>query len=307
MATAALPFQRADRPAPRVSKSRSEMLSRSLRYAWNHPLASKDRLGMVRRMASWQLRSAFSRGPHVCDWVNGTKLVVSRGQSGLTGNLYFGLHEFCEMAFFAHFLRPEDVFADIGANAGSFTVLAGAVAGAKVYAFEPGEQALEGLARNIAANDLDSTVEVYPVALGRADGQSLFTTGKGPTNRIVDEQQTGTRLVEVRETDSMLAGKGVTAIKIDVERSEHLVIGGAKKLLVEPQLAAMSVETPMKAVDTALQSAGFERLWYNPYERRLTDRPNGLRVKNHLYIRERALVEQRLRTAAPLTFGELSV
>jgi hypothetical protein len=42
----------------------------------------------------------------------------------MSGNIYAGLHEFGDMAFVLHFLRAGDLFADVGANIGSYTVLA---------------------------------------------------------------------------------------------------------------------------------------------------------------------------------------
>ena len=62
---------------------------------------------------------------------------MRHGETGLTGNLYAGLHEFADMAFVMHALRPTDLFVDIGANAGSYTILACAVAKARGCAFEP--------------------------------------------------------------------------------------------------------------------------------------------------------------------------
>jgi Met-10+ like-protein len=85
---------------------------------------------------------------------------------GATGNIYCGLHEFAEMAFTLHLLRPGDLFADIGANVGSYTVLAAGVCGARVVAVEPGPAAGAALAKNIALNRLGDRVSVAAVALG---------------------------------------------------------------------------------------------------------------------------------------------
>ncbi len=70
--------------------------------------------------------------------------------SGATGNLGVGLHEFVDMAFVVHFLREGDLFLDIGANVGSFTVLAAGVARARSFAFEPIADTARDLRRNIA-------------------------------------------------------------------------------------------------------------------------------------------------------------
>ena len=55
----------------------------------------------------------------------------------MTGNIYCGLVEFADMAFVLHVLRAGDLFVDIGANAGAYTLLASSVAGAKTTCFEP--------------------------------------------------------------------------------------------------------------------------------------------------------------------------
>lgn len=52
--------------------------------------------------------------------------------TGATGNIYVGLHEFEDMAFLLHVLRRTDLFVDVGANIGSYTILAGGAAGAKL-------------------------------------------------------------------------------------------------------------------------------------------------------------------------------
>jgi hypothetical protein len=41
-----------------------------------------------------------------------SKLLVWKGLTGATGNIYCGLHEFEDMAFLLHFLRPRDLSAD---------------------------------------------------------------------------------------------------------------------------------------------------------------------------------------------------
>jgi len=78
---------------------------------------------------------------------------------GATGNIYVGLHEFEQMAFLLHCLRSEDIFIDVGANVGSYTVLASAAVGAKTIAFEPIESEYNGLMANIELNGIAHLVD----------------------------------------------------------------------------------------------------------------------------------------------------
>ena len=42
-------------------------------------------------------------------WIKGSKLIVRNGMTGATGNIYCGLHEFADMGFVLHLLRPGDL------------------------------------------------------------------------------------------------------------------------------------------------------------------------------------------------------
>ena len=100
--------------------------ARLLRYVWNHPLNVRGgRLAAIGRVFRWQLASRLLPGPIALPYVGDTWLFATRGMTGATGNWYCGLHEVAEMAFVLHLLRPDDHFVDVGANVGSYTILAG--------------------------------------------------------------------------------------------------------------------------------------------------------------------------------------
>lgn len=90
-------------------------LTDTLRFITQHPLNRRRKVRAVAGFAAWQLRSRMSAGPHRFEWVGGAQLLVRRGEKGLTGNLYTGLHEFAEMGFLLHFLGKDDLFVDVGA------------------------------------------------------------------------------------------------------------------------------------------------------------------------------------------------
>lgn len=110
---------------------------RTLKYIANHPLNQKGRLSALGRFVRWQLATRLMPFPQLVPFVDNTVLVSERGMTGSTGNWYCGLHEVADMAFVLHALRPEDLFLDVGANVGSFTVLAAGAVGAKTVAVEP--------------------------------------------------------------------------------------------------------------------------------------------------------------------------
>src|SRR5690606_34268091 len=120
-----------------------------------------------------------------CLWIEGTQLLVRRRMTGATGNIYFGLHEFSEMAFLLHLLRKGDWFADVGANVGSYSVLAAGVCGAHVVAFEPDPGAFADLSANIEVNALAGKVDARQLAVGAAAGEIAFSVGLDTMNHIL--------------------------------------------------------------------------------------------------------------------------
>src|SRR5579872_7449447 len=109
----------------------------TLRFIWRHPISSGNRGAALSRYARWQIGVRVLGAPVVIPFVESTRLVCERSMTGATGNLYCGLHEFGDMAFLLHFLRAGDLFVDVGANVGSFSVLASGVVGASSIALEP--------------------------------------------------------------------------------------------------------------------------------------------------------------------------
>jgi FkbM family methyltransferase len=139
---------------------------------------------------------------------------------------------------FLNCLKGADVFIDIGANCGFFTLLALAQQGIQCVAVEPNDLNIRLLLRNLQENRfLD--VEVLPVALGsNVTILPLFGGGEGasllPKWGGIGPGSNYSTLVPVNSLDnifhSRVAGKNVV-IKIDVEGNEYNVLQGATHLL----------------------------------------------------------------------------
>src|SRR3984893_15374669 len=91
------------------------------RFFASHPLTHTSPIKAWQRWLSWQIKSRL-RDEVNAPWIGGQS-----GMTGATGNVYVGLHEFADMMFLLHFLRERDLFLDIGANVGTYTVLASGV------------------------------------------------------------------------------------------------------------------------------------------------------------------------------------
>lgn len=273
----------------------------------NHPIGRQQKLLTWWRMIRWQLKSRLSRGAHVVNWVNGARLSVERGMHGATGNIYFGLHEYADMAFFAHLLRPGDVFVDVGANVGTYSILAAKACGATVHCFEPAEETLPRLRRNIELNGVAALVTVHPIALGGKKGNARFTRDCDCTNKFAHEDAADIQLVPVERLDTVLADVHAFAMKVDVEGAEPLVFAGADGVLNRLELCAIEVETLEPGVRDIIERAGFVERWYDPATRRLSAKNIHLMANNSLFIRNEKLVAERLVAGAPVMFAGLRI
>ncbi len=267
-------------------------LARTLRFVTRHPLTRNDPLAAVARFARWQVESRLRDEVEV-RWIDGARLAVRRGMTGATGNIYCGLHEFADMAFLLHLLRAGDLFVDVGANIGSYTVLASKLCGARTHAFEPDPDTACALQRNIQLNGVERLATVHVCALGSRVGEVAFTVGLDTMNRVSADADNAARRVPLTTLDTILAGAAPTLIKLDVEGYEEEVLGGAHEALHAPSLLAVETELRSPRVDALLSEAGFSAANYRPFERRLCCEPSA-GAANALYVRDRDRIDARL-------------
>jgi FkbM family methyltransferase len=221
--------------------------------------------------------------------------------TGATCNIYAGLHEPFDVMVPIHFLRPGDLFLDIGANIGCFTVLASGVCKAKTFAFEPDPDTACHLRKNIDVNNLSDLVTVYQCALGADTEEIAFTVGQDSVNRIATSSDKHTRTVRIEKLDSVVAGYQPAMMKIDVEGAKTDVLSGAKHLLANPCLKVIEIETVNAESENILTGNGFERAIYNPFRRLLSRTSLGNQSSNSLFVRDWTFVEARLRSAEAIT------
>ena len=143
-----------------------------------------------------------------------------------------------ETAYLDKILSAGQVFVDVGANFGIYTLPASKIVGetGRVLAFEPSAQSFPLLANNIALNGL-TNVRAFPVALAQKKGRawlhrgpnpSLNSLGKDPSWKEDGEE------IATESLDQVLHQVGidrVDVIKMDVQGAEELVLRGASNVL----------------------------------------------------------------------------
>jgi FkbM family methyltransferase len=268
------------------------------RFLCNHPLTRDHRAAGFVRFCRWQIESRL-RHEVIVPWIGGIRLAARRGMTGATGNIYAGLHEFADMAFTLHFLRPEDLFLDVGANIGSYTLLASGVCKAKTIAFEPDPQTMALLRRNIDLNGLDGRVLLEQTAVGAEDGEVEFTLGWDTCNQVTQGNAERTQRVSMRTLDSVASLTPATMIKVDVEGYEAQVFRGAQAVLNSPFLKAVITEGQGPADVAPLASAGFVQYEYDPFQRILSRTAGHRSGNNALFLRDSSFATARLKSSLP--------
>lgn len=276
-----------------------------------HPLNRGRARGLaaLSRVLRWQLASRLlPEAKFVLPYANGVSLVVERGMVGATGNFYGGLDEPDEMGFLAHVLQPDDIFIDIGANVGSYSMLAASLPGTQVISFEPVPATYERLLQNVAFNRLEGRVQTRQQGVSDATGELRFTANFDSMNRVAGDGEGGVSVPVVRLDDvtyPQLAGKIV--LKIDVEGFEMAVLGGAQAMLQSGDVLCAIIETNGSVEHYGgTETALFERMaefgfmpWnYSAQDRKLRPGTAGDPSQiNTIFIRDVAEVERRVAMA----------
>ena len=149
-------------------------------------------------------------------------------------------------------IKPGEIFYDIGANIGVYTILAAKTVGpgGKVFAFEPHSANFTRLLDNITVNNLQDIVTPCNIALNDDNGFHPFnyeTIKTGTSNSQLSSSQaapSAQKNPEISEfkysasIDSLITSGKLPVphhIKIDVDGNEILILRGMKNLLNSPQ------------------------------------------------------------------------
>lgn len=277
-----------------------------IKFVINHPLNRDHKLTAVFRFFKWQISSYLNPYSIIYPFTEKSKLIINKGMTGATGNLYCGLHEYYDMFFLLHFLRKDDLFIDIGANIGSYTILSAAHIKANTISIEPIPSTFSHLINNININQIQEKVQALNIALGSMSGKISFTKSLDTMNHVAVNSDKETIEVDVLTLDEIIGeGRTPALIKIDVEGFETEVIKGASKTLLKEELKAIIIELngagtrfgyDEKEIHNKLTQIGFSPCYYNPTQRSFNIIETFGKF-NTIYIRDFDFVSKRLISA----------
>jgi FkbM family methyltransferase len=283
-------------------------LYRNIKYLLSHPIGRKNKLKSLSNWLKWQVTQKILQRPVLMPFIGDSTFLVRKSMTGATGNIYSGLHEFEEMAFLLHFLDKEDVFFDVGANVGSYTILASKVIGAISCSFEPSPVTFHHLENNIFLNRIQNKVFLFNKGVGAEKGSMQFSVNQDTINHIVLDGQEESITVEITTLDQHSTEQNLipNLIKVDVEGFETEVIRGANSLLKNEKLQAVILELngsgsrygfDEDAIHKKMIDSGFKAYRYLPFNRKLEIRENRSFHGNTIYINQIELVQKRINNA----------
>lgn len=276
-----------------------------IKFIYNHPLNKNNKIGAIVKFFLWQMSSKLWRGSFVFNWINNSKLIVSNGMTGATGNIYVGLMEYEDMSFLLHYIQKDDLFYDIGANVGVYTILASQVKKAKTISIEPLPLTYEKLLDNIQINRLTNVVSKN-IGLSFEQSKLYFTTNKDTMNSVALDSDINKQEINVDTLDNLSMKYGIPKmIKIDVEGYETNVLKGAIDVLEDDALEVVILELNGSGkkfgfndddIHRNLFNFGFKPYSYNPFERKIIKLDsygfhNTIYIKSQVFNKIKTIVE----------------
>lgn len=178
--------------------------------------------------------------------------------------------------------KPGDVFYDIGANVGAYSLVAHAwlKGEGKIYAFEPGFVTFPQLCRNIQLNKGGGAILPFQLALADqpasmidfhyqnlTTGGALHALGEAVTQEGNDFKPVFTLPTISYRLDDFVRQFNLALpnhIKVDVDGNEWHILNGAQEVLSSPELRTLMIEINDDRAETGqllalLESRGFTR------------------------------------------------
>jgi FkbM family methyltransferase len=177
-----------------------------------------------------------------------------------------GMWEAQESAFLDNNLKPGDVFVDVGAHVGYYTLLAAKLVGesGKVVAVEPNPPTIVRLEKDIALNPFKNIVVQKVACTDKETTLKFFqapveNTGESSMNKSNAKQgaEISVRGVPLDKIIQDLGIKRVDLVKIDVEGGEMSVLGGMTHIIAtyHPKFAIELKDDLLKNMGSSLAAA----------------------------------------------------
>jgi FkbM family methyltransferase len=180
-------------------------------------------------------------------------------------------------------MQPGEVFFDIGANVGRFSITA-ACRGLKVFSFEPQAQQYAEMCRTVLANHLDVTA--YCVALSHGFHVGKITPGRSAATFAEAEGNYQGALSW--PLDGIVAALGIWPdhVKIDVDGNEPDIIAGGWGVLAKAKSVLVEIDPGAPGHDGIVETMARMGFGFDPAQVAACREPEGTKfagMANHIF------------------------
>ena len=207
-----------------------------------HPLTKNSVITALFRYVLFNTIQTINPKQRKYKFLNGLHFHAQKGDAGIVANIYFKLFDYDESMFVIHHLKENELFVDVGANVGHFTLIAAGICKAKVIAFEPIPATFSNLNKNVTSNNLGALVKTFNIGIGEKKGFLNFSTNLDVMNAVALEHEPNVIRIAVEKLDYVLEDNFPVFLKIDVEGYEMFVLKGALDVLSNPSLKVIIIE-----------------------------------------------------------------
>ncbi len=209
-------------------------------FIWNHPANRGGRARALGRAVAFQMNARVFHRPSVAALGRRSFIWVHLHSTAATKALYANPPDWPEMLVWQQVLQADDLFIDVGANIGAYSMIA-LECGARVIAVEPDPEAATRLRENLDLNGFKA--EIIQAALLDRSGKTTFSSDLDCCNRLVGEHPIpSSREVDGVTLDEVLGERFAAGVKIDVEGGERLVLLGATRALSDGRIGLIQLE-----------------------------------------------------------------
>jgi FkbM family methyltransferase len=275
-------------------------------HIWRHPMSNGRRIRVFNTFLRWEFMRR--RGAHdaASDLSVGASILCPPWLGDSRYYIALGYHDYSEFSFMLALLREDDLFVDIGAFLGAYSIIA-ANRGATVHAFEPSSKNRKPLTRAIEMNGYMDRVTIHSTAVANHHGEAFFSNSWGSGNRLLDESghdDTARQVVQVRRLDDISSPfevRELAVLKIDAEGFDIDVLKGGRSFL-ERHNPVLIVEFWEGGADIRawLKRAGYSLYTYDYTKRKLVDAVVNDKMDGNLIActeRRRPMIDDRLANA----------
>lgn len=225
---------------------------------------------------------------HIDDWIQ--------------ENIYFTQdYEHAELTYLSQHLKADDVFVDIGANIGVYSLIASKLLAAKgkVISFEASAKNYDRLQEHLSLNKAEN-IKAHHLAIAEKEKEiTLYYDAQeaniGMISAYANSNEIGEKIKAVA-LDDFLPNQKVDFIKLDIEGGEYDALKGMQKLLqkqnptllieIEEDIIAKT-EYTVEDLINFLKELGYQKYFISNAGKLIAENENPAR-KNYIFLKTKA-------------------